>query len=130
MYAQSLRQLTKSCKFEAATATIHNNKAIQDAFITGLSSNGIQQRLLEDENLDLAAAIAKARTLESAQRNSKKYRATMTNRIEESAATGDSISANGDFISKSQASVPQNNNLPVICVRLLKSPDFSWVWHK
>ena len=67
VYAQSLQQLAKLCKFEAFTATVHSNKAIRDAFITGLSSNDIRQHLLEDENLDLSVAIAKARTLESAQ---------------------------------------------------------------
>ena len=122
MYVQSLTTIGKimqTLKQSLQRSTVM--KPSGNALITGLSSNNIRQRLLEDENLDLAAAIAKARTLESAQRNSEEYRATTTSRIEESAITGDSISATSDSVSKYQTSVPQNNSIPVICATIKES---------
>ena len=44
-----------------------------DAFITGLLSNTIHQRLLENTTLDLSTMFTQARTLDAAQRNSESY---------------------------------------------------------
>ena len=61
------------CDFRAVTALIHKEEAIRDAFIGGLVSNEIRQRLLENNNLTLQAAFDKARSLETAQKNAEMY---------------------------------------------------------
>ena len=46
---------------------------IRDAFINGLLSNVIRQRLLENKTLDLSSAFDQARSLDVAQQNSNLY---------------------------------------------------------
>ena len=46
-YIQALKILAKDCNFRAVTATQYQDEAIRDAFINGINSNEIRQRLLE-----------------------------------------------------------------------------------
>jgi len=46
---------------------------VHDAFINGLLSHVIRQRLLENRELDLATAFEQSRTLDLAQKNSEAY---------------------------------------------------------
>ena len=69
----NLKTLAKPCQFTAVSAVVHQEEAIRDAFITGLRSHYIRQRLLENEALDLQTAFANARTLAVAQKNSENY---------------------------------------------------------
>ena len=55
------------------TAAEYKKAAIRDAFVAGLRSQEIRQRLLEDNVLQLQAAFDKARSLNEAQRNSQAY---------------------------------------------------------
>ncbi|KAK3880120.1 hypothetical protein Pcinc_015388 [Petrolisthes cinctipes] len=75
-YLQALKSLSKDCVFKAVTATQHCEESIRDAFISGLQSSLIRQRLLENKTLDLATAVDQARALDSAQKNSDLYSAT------------------------------------------------------
>lgn len=72
-FAQGLRILAKDCQFTAVTVDQRVNEAITDAFITGLSSSTIRQRLLENSTLTLEAAVQQARSLDLAQRNAELY---------------------------------------------------------
>ena len=54
---------------------------IRDAFINGLLSQHIRQRLLENTTLDLEATYRQARSLESAQRNSDVYSTQSTHSL-------------------------------------------------
>lgn len=74
-----LRTLAQDCSFEAATAEEVENLAIRDAFITGLASGPIRQRLLENLELNLEDAVKQARTLEMAQQHSENYRSEFFN---------------------------------------------------
>ena len=47
-YLQSLKALAKKCDFKAVTALQNEDQYTRDAFITGLQSNTIRQRLLEN----------------------------------------------------------------------------------
>ena len=71
-YFQVLKILSKDCNFQAVTAAKYCEESIRDAFISGLQSPGIRQRLLENKTLDLATMFDQAR-LNSAQRNSEVY---------------------------------------------------------
>ena len=47
-YLQNLQRIAKSCNFSAVTAEENKNQYIRDAFINGITSTGIRQRLLEN----------------------------------------------------------------------------------
>ena len=72
-YLQALKNLSKDCNFKAVTTAKYQEESIRDAFISGLLSPLIRQRLLENQTLDLATMFDQARALDSAQRNSDLY---------------------------------------------------------
>ena len=72
-FLQRLKLLSTDCDFKDVTADICRSEAIRDAFITGMNSAFIRQRLLENVSLDLQSAFDQARTLELAQKNSALY---------------------------------------------------------
>ena len=73
-FKQHLERTAKSCNFQAVTAEQNKNQYIRDAFINGLSSSHIRQRLLENiGDLSLEDAFAQARALEQAQSQSSAY---------------------------------------------------------
>jgi len=50
-FLQRLKTLNAECNFRAVTAAQNQEAAIRDAFIAGLSSGYIRQRLLENADL-------------------------------------------------------------------------------
>ena len=64
---------SKECDWRDVTAKQYEEELVRDAFITGLTSPAIRQRLLENENLDLTTAVNQARALGAAHRNSQKF---------------------------------------------------------
>ena len=72
-FLQSLKTLSKNCNFQSVTASKYCEESIRDAFITGLRSPSIRQRLLENNTLDLKTMFDQARSLELAMRNSESY---------------------------------------------------------
>lgn len=72
-FLQALKRLSGDCNYEAVSAEKCKEEAIRDAFITGLLSNIIRQRLLENKTLDLPTAFDQARALEQAQKSSEAY---------------------------------------------------------
>ena len=53
-YLQSLKRLAKDCDFQVVTATQVRDEYIRDAFMNGITSNRIRQRLLENKTLEIA----------------------------------------------------------------------------
>ena len=72
-YIQALKILAKDCKFQAVSAVQYQDEAIRDAFINGISSNDIRQRLIENSDMTLDSMFCKARAYESAQKHSENY---------------------------------------------------------
>ena len=72
-FLQALKTLAKDYKFKDVTATVYRDEAVCDAFISGLQSNSIRQRLLENTTLDLKTMFTQARSLDVAQRSSETY---------------------------------------------------------
>ena len=72
-YLQALKALSRDCDFKAVTADQARDEYIRDAFINGLSSALIRQRLLENKILDLSTSFEQAVTLEIAQKQSVTY---------------------------------------------------------
>ena len=65
----SLKELSKDCNYKDVKALQYQSESIRDAFINGLTSNNICQRLLENKTLDLQTAFDQARALDIAQRS-------------------------------------------------------------
>ncbi|XP_078495354.1 uncharacterized protein LOC144750187 [Ciona intestinalis] len=69
-YIQELKSLSRQCEFTAVEANQYREELTRDAFINGLSSSVIRQRLLEVDSLDLMKAFELADSLDRAQKYS------------------------------------------------------------
>lgn len=96
-YLQVLKILSKDCNFQAVTATQHCEEFIRDAFISGLHSSLIRQRLLENKTLDLSTMFDQARALDLAQKNSECYGGNQSPRLL-SAVTSKQYSGGEDVV--------------------------------
>lgn len=72
-FLQALKQLSGDCNFKAVTAEKYKEYAVRYAFISGLRSSVISQRLLENRTLELQDAFEKALALDVAQKSSDSY---------------------------------------------------------
>ena len=72
-FLNQLKLLAKECQFKAVSAEVYKDEQIRDAFIDGLISPNIRQRLLENTTLTLTEAVTQARSLELAQKTSEQY---------------------------------------------------------
>ena len=72
-YTQENERIAKTCNFEAVSAEQKKQQYIRDAFINGIISPSIRQRLLESSTLTLTEAYNQARSLEQAQKQSASY---------------------------------------------------------
>ncbi|VDP89261.1 unnamed protein product [Echinostoma caproni] len=72
-FMQKLRNLARDCNFKAVSAKQNEEDAIRDAFINGLLSNPIRQRLLENKTLDVSTAYDQAKALDLAQQQSQTF---------------------------------------------------------
>ena len=72
-FVQELQRLAKPCNFAEVTADQNRNEHIRDAFINGIASANIRQRLLENNELTLDQALQLARAQEQAQVHSQSF---------------------------------------------------------
>ena len=72
-YVQRQQLLAKECNFKSVDVVQNCDDYVRDSFTTGLRSNIIRQRLLENKTLHLNIATDQARALHAAQKNSEAY---------------------------------------------------------
>ena len=72
-FFQSLHLLSKDCQLRDVTAEEYRNELVRDAFINGIQSHSIRQRLLENNELSVDQAFEKACSLRTAQEHSEAY---------------------------------------------------------
>ncbi|XP_041364204.1 uncharacterized protein LOC121379622 [Gigantopelta aegis] len=65
-FLQELRKLSRDCNLKPVNAEQYREELIRDAFINGISSPLIRQRLLENKQLDLSTAFDQANALDLA----------------------------------------------------------------
>lgn len=70
-YSRALNVLARDCKFTDVTAIDYQNDVVRLAFIAGVSSQKIQQRLLENSTDTLEQSLNLALSLESAENTSQ-----------------------------------------------------------
>nr|XP_037866488.1 uncharacterized protein LOC119628435 [Bombyx mori] len=80
-YLQALKLLSKDCDFVAVDAETNKNDSVRDAFISGISSHKIRQRLLENLTLTLDQAYNQALSLETAEINSQNFNTVSLNAV-------------------------------------------------
>ena len=78
-YLLALRTLAKDCNFVQVSAQTYSDEYMRDSFISGISSNSIRQRLLENKTVDLNTIIDQARSLDRAFQNSESYTKSVPN---------------------------------------------------
>jgi len=71
-----LKRLSQECECQAVSAEWYRLELMRDAFITGIQSHVIRQRLLEESALNFEDAFRKARAMELAFKNSEAYQGT------------------------------------------------------
>ena len=72
-FIQDLHRLSKECSFEAVSAELHRQQHVRDAFISGIQSMAIRQKLLENKDLTMDETFDQARTLQTAHKNAESY---------------------------------------------------------
>ncbi|XP_026317739.1 uncharacterized protein K02A2.6-like [Hyposmocoma kahamanoa] len=92
-YMQVLKLLAKDCQFGKVDAETNKSDNIRDAFITGLNSSKIRQRLFENLTLSLDKAYDQARSLEMAEMNSQSYESSNLNAVQGSSKEEESSAA-------------------------------------
>ena len=73
-YVATLKQLTSDCDFQQVSAQKYRDEMLLNAFVGGVKSDIIRQRLLEESDLDFDKAVIAAKAKESAKDNSDYYR--------------------------------------------------------
>lgn len=81
MYMQALMQLSQDCEFIGVDADTNRKDNIRDAFIAGIVSNKIRQRLLENLALSLEEAHNQAVSLEMAKTNCQIFDSSSLNAV-------------------------------------------------
>ena len=69
-----LKSLSKVCNFQNVAEIVYRDEAVRDAFITGLLSNTICQRFLENNTLDISRMFTQAHSLDAVQKSSESYK--------------------------------------------------------
>jgi len=75
-FVAHLKRLSQECECQAVSAERYRLELMRDAFITGIQSHMIRQRLLEESTLNFEDAFRKARAMELAFKNSEAYQGT------------------------------------------------------
>ena len=73
-FIQNLHKLSKDCNFKAVSGEEHRQGHVRDAFISGIRSHEIRQKLLENTELSMEQIFSQARTLQTAHTNAAGYR--------------------------------------------------------
>ena len=105
-FLQGLMTLAKDCNYKDVNAATYRDESIRDAFITGLSSNQIRQRLLENKTLNLEAASSHARALRSAQRSAESYSTIDSYGLAASASHQETSSKFPEMVNENEISSP------------------------
>ena len=79
-YLRQLRLLVKDCDYKDVNVKTYEDESIRDAFIAGIKSNNIRQRLLEESGT-LDAIFKKAQTLEQAYTNNERFQSSLDSNI-------------------------------------------------
>ena len=77
-----LENFAKDCDFKAVTAEQYRDNSVREAFISGMVSSVIRQRLLEKKELDLTSAAELARSLEMVKKDYKSSTIRSNNTVE------------------------------------------------
>ena len=76
-YIQELHRLSKDCNFKEVSAEQHRQGHVRDAFVSGIRSKDIRQKIIESASQNASVSMDQifdqARTLQMAQKNAESY---------------------------------------------------------
>lgn len=111
VYLQALKQLAKDCDFKTVDAETNKNDNIRDAFISGIKSSTIRQRLLENLTLTLEETHNQALSLEMAEVNASNFYSPNANTVAAIATTSKQKDSGKPILLKQEQD--HNNTLAV-----------------
>ncbi|KRX92949.1 hypothetical protein T4E_7540 [Trichinella pseudospiralis] len=103
----ALNALAVACDCKAVTAVQYQEELVRDAFVCGIRSQTIRQRLLESRSVDLASIYELASVLDAALRSSENYNENRSLLETVAAAANDE---NNDRLSESPGVVAATRN--------------------
>ena len=108
-----MQRIARNCDFQPVSAEQNRQQYIRDAFINGISSSHIRQRLLENVGeLSLEEAFTQARALEQAQSQSASYEtvavAAVNDNIDKSSLAAASLRNKSANYDKHSSNTPQS----------------------
>ncbi|KRY87962.1 hypothetical protein T4D_10229 [Trichinella pseudospiralis] len=106
-FLRALNALAVACDCKAVTAVQYQEELVRDAFVRGIRSQTIRQRLLESRSVDLASIYELASVLDAALRSSENYNENRSLLETVSAAANDE---NNDRLSESPGVVAATRN--------------------
>ena len=94
-YVHALRKLARDCSFTNISAEQYREELTRDAFINGLTSSNIRQRLglLEEDELDFKTVIDRAEILDRALKQSNFYASGQSSFISVTAMSKEKLEA-------------------------------------
>ena len=114
----SLVRLAKDCDFKDVSATQNRDDLMRDAFISGILSSEIRQRLLENKTLSMREAYEIAVTLEDAKHENRVFCNTAT---EHSKLPIESQSTEACFVNTEDETVSAANFSKSVCNKCASS---------
>uniref|UniRef100_A0A5S6QEB4 Retrotransposon gag domain-containing protein n=1 Tax=Trichuris muris TaxID=70415 RepID=A0A5S6QEB4_TRIMR len=115
-FLRALKTLSTECSFKAVSAKQYQEELIRDAFVSGLRSQTIRQRLLDSKTCDLASCLDVARILESAQKSSEAFATPLAHEATVSAAAaGTPESDDADVHEETYADATQQKTVCFFC---------------
>ncbi|KRZ44323.1 Retrovirus-related Pol polyprotein from transposon 17.6 [Trichinella pseudospiralis] len=106
-FLRALNALAVACDCKAVTAVQYQEELVRDAFVRGIRSQTIRQRLLESRSVDLASIYELASVLDAALRSSENYNENRSLLETVAAAANDE---NNDRLSESPGVVAATRN--------------------
>ena len=112
----ALNKLAKDCNFASLTATQHKDSLLRDAFIAGISSSEIRQRLLENKTLTYSEAYSLSVTFDDARKNNLRFGGSPNVKLESTMAAGTDNLTSGSLEQEVDQSVAAIDRASGVCV--------------
>ena len=107
-YIVALHNLSRQCELKAVIADVYREELVRDAFVQGIRSSAIRQKLLEASVVELDKVVNLAQVLEDAHRSSESYSSGAATTFTSAAVQESSWCASAS----SSASSPVNKQCP------------------
>ena len=116
-YLTSLEELSRKCSFESVTADKHREECVLDAFVQGIRSANIRQKILESDKVELNQVVKLACLMETAQKNTEAFNVSGMGAVHAAAADRAQVTSSSDqcnfcgFSAHARSACPASNSV-------------------